>query len=56
LRDVLANDPALAQPGAEQILDVAFDLTPSVEAAAVWTDRAVAAADRIRERLSSSEG
>ena len=55
LREVLAHDPALAQPGAEQVLDAAFDLTPSVEAAAVWTDRALAAADRIRERLSSSE-
>jgi 3-carboxy-cis,cis-muconate cycloisomerase len=55
LREVLAHDPALAQPGAEQVLDAAFDLTPSVEAAAVWTDRALAAADRIREHLSSSE-
>jgi 3-carboxy-cis,cis-muconate cycloisomerase len=55
LREVLAHDPALARPGAEQVLDAAFDLTPAVEAAAVWTDRALAAADRIRERLSSSE-
>ena len=41
--------------GRGQILDAAFDLTPSVEAAAGWTDRALAAADRIRERLSSSD-
>jgi 3-carboxy-cis,cis-muconate cycloisomerase len=53
LREVLANDPALASAGG--VLDAAFDLTPSVEAAAVWTDRALAAADRIRERLSSSD-
>jgi 3-carboxy-cis,cis-muconate cycloisomerase len=56
LRQVLANDPALAQPGVEHVLDAAFDLTPSVEAAALWTDRAVAAADHIRERLSSPQG
>ena len=52
----MANDPALAQPGADAILDAAFDLTPSIEAAAAWTDRALAAAEQIRERLSSSEG
>jgi 3-carboxy-cis,cis-muconate cycloisomerase len=56
LRQVLANDPALAQPGVEHVLDAAFDLTPSVEAAALWTDRAVAVADDIRERLSSPQG
>ena len=48
--------PPSRSPAQTQILDAAFDLTPSVEAAAGWTDRAVAAADRIRERLSSSEG
>ncbi len=53
LREVLAKDPALASAGGA--LDAAFDLTPSIEAAAVWTDRALAAADRIRERLSSSD-
>ena len=53
LRAVLANDPALA--GAGGVLDAAFDLTPSVEAAAGWADRALAAADRICERLSSSD-
>jgi 3-carboxy-cis,cis-muconate cycloisomerase len=53
LRAVLANDPALAQPGAGQLLDAAFDLTPSTDAAAAWIDRALATVDRICERLSS---
>jgi 3-carboxy-cis,cis-muconate cycloisomerase len=56
LRQVLANDPALAQPGVGHVVDAAFDLTPSIAAAALWTDRAVAAADHIRERLSSPQG
>jgi 3-carboxy-cis,cis-muconate cycloisomerase len=56
LHEVLANDPALAQPGADTLLNAAFDLTPATNAAAAWTDRALAAADRISERLSSSEG
>jgi 3-carboxy-cis,cis-muconate cycloisomerase len=55
LREVLANDPALATPGADMILDAAFDLTPSVDAAAGWTSRALATADRMRERLSSPD-
>jgi 3-carboxy-cis,cis-muconate cycloisomerase len=55
LRDVLADSPALAKPGVEKILDEAFDLTPSIAAAAAWADRAVAAAERIRAPLSSLE-
>ena len=53
LRDVLAGDPALAGPEAGALLETAFDLTPSVAAAAAWTDRALLAADRIRARVSS---
>ena len=56
LREVLANEPAFAtaRRGAK-ILDAAFDLTPSVDAAAGWTSRALATADRMRERLSSPD-
>jgi 3-carboxy-cis,cis-muconate cycloisomerase len=55
LREVLAGNPALARLGAGDILEEAFDLAPSIAAAAAWTDRATAEADRIGERLSSLE-
>src|SRR3954452_15468304 len=56
LRDVLADDPTLAGPETGALLDAAFDLTPSVAAAAAWTDRALLAADQIRSRVFSSNG
>ena len=55
LRDVLAGDPALAGPETGALLEAAFDLTPSVAAAAAWTDRALLAADQIRTRVFSSD-
>jgi 3-carboxy-cis,cis-muconate cycloisomerase len=53
LRDVLAGDPALKS--LSDALGTAFDLGPSIAAAATWTDRAVEAAETIRTRLSSPE-
>jgi 3-carboxy-cis,cis-muconate cycloisomerase len=53
LREVLTKDPAFAKSGGDGVLDAAFDLTPSIAAAAAWTDRALATVDLIRERLSS---
>jgi 3-carboxy-cis,cis-muconate cycloisomerase len=41
LRDVVAADPAVQAAGTA-MLDAAFDLSPAVDAAALWTDRALA--------------
>jgi 3-carboxy-cis,cis-muconate cycloisomerase len=40
LRDVLLADPKLA--GDREAIERAFDLAPFIEAAALWTDRALA--------------
>jgi 3-carboxy-cis,cis-muconate cycloisomerase len=42
LAEVLRNDAAIP-PEAKSRLDAAFDLQPAIEAAALWTDRALAA-------------
>jgi 3-carboxy-cis,cis-muconate cycloisomerase len=52
LRDVLSSDPAFAADVPYDALDAAFDLSPSIEAAAVWVDRAVAEVARVRTRLA----
>ena len=44
LRDVLAKDPRLANAGG--VLERAFDMEGAIEAAADWTDRALAPATR----------
>ena len=52
LRDVLANDPQFTADVPADALDAAFDLSPSIEAAAVWVDRALAEIDRVRTRIA----
>jgi 3-carboxy-cis,cis-muconate cycloisomerase len=52
LRDVLASDPAFAADVPADALQAAFDLSPSIEAAAVWVDRALAEIDRVRTRIA----
>jgi 3-carboxy-cis,cis-muconate cycloisomerase len=54
LRNVLTTDPELSRDVPAEALDAAFDLGPSVEAAAAWVDRALAEIGRIRERLRAS--
>jgi 3-carboxy-cis,cis-muconate cycloisomerase len=54
LRDVLASDPQFTADVPADALDAAFDLSPSVEAAAVWADRALAEIDRVRTRIAAT--
>ena len=53
LRAVLSADQTIAAIGGEKVIDPAFDLEPGVRAAALWTDRAAAAVQHIRDRLES---
>ncbi|MCK8782960.1 adenylosuccinate lyase family protein [Roseomonas sp. NAR14] len=52
LREVLAEDPSLADPALRAALDSAFDLGPAVAAAALWADRGVAAARQAAAALA----
>jgi 3-carboxy-cis,cis-muconate cycloisomerase len=54
LLDVLKTDPELSRDVPDDVLSAAFDLGPSVEAAAAWVDRALAEVGRIRERLRAA--
>ena len=55
LAQVLAADPEIARLGAGETLGQAFDLTKSVHAAALWTDRACAQADLILQQLTPKQ-
>ena len=50
LAEVLASSPAVPHD-AGAALQAAFDLAPAVTAAAAWTDRALAEAERVRAEL-----
>lgn len=52
LRAVLEGDPSLSGQLTAAELDAAFDTGPAVAAAALWTDRALAAIERSREALT----
>jgi 3-carboxy-cis,cis-muconate cycloisomerase len=54
LADVLRTDPDFSRDVPPEALSAAFNITPAVDTAAAWVDRAVAEIDRIRERLRSS--
>ena len=56
LAQVLAADPEIARLGAGGCLAQAFELTPSVHAAALWTDRACAQANLILQQLIPRQG
>jgi 3-carboxy-cis,cis-muconate cycloisomerase len=53
LMDVLKTDPELSREVPANTLSAAFDLSPSLEAAAAWVDRALAEIGGIRERLGA---
>jgi 3-carboxy-cis,cis-muconate cycloisomerase len=53
LQDVLRTDPDFADAGPESAVTAAFDLTPPIEAAAGWVDRALDEIARIRNNLAS---
>ena len=48
LREALRREPSFTD---DKTLDAAFDLSPSIDAASRWVDRAVDAAERTLERL-----
>jgi 3-carboxy-cis,cis-muconate cycloisomerase len=54
LREVLRADQSIAAVSADE-LDAAFDLTAATTAAALWTDRAVAEAERVRAELGDDQ-
>lgn len=53
LRDVLSEDEAVRTAGAGPDLTGAFDLGPSIDAAALWTDRALADLRTTRRELAA---
>jgi 3-carboxy-cis,cis-muconate cycloisomerase len=54
LADVLRTDPEFSRDVPTEVVTAAFNLAPSVDAAAGWVDRALTEVGRIRERLRSS--
>jgi 3-carboxy-cis,cis-muconate cycloisomerase len=54
LADVLRTDPDFTHDVPAEAVTAAFNLAPSIDAAAAWVDRAVAEIERVRERLRSS--
>lgn len=51
LREVLKADATIKSVGADRDVEAGFDLKPAIDAAALWTDRAIAEARRATERL-----
>jgi 3-carboxy-cis,cis-muconate cycloisomerase len=47
LQEILAADPAVHEAGAEKAIEAAFDLSPALDAAALWAARAGTAANRL---------
>jgi 3-carboxy-cis,cis-muconate cycloisomerase len=54
LADVLRTDPEFLRDVPAEAVTAAFNLAPSIDAAAAWVDRALGEIGRIRERLRSS--
>jgi 3-carboxy-cis,cis-muconate cycloisomerase len=54
LREVLADDPAVAGALGPGELDQAFDATSSVRAAGPWVDRALAEVEQVRKALAQT--
>jgi 3-carboxy-cis,cis-muconate cycloisomerase len=54
LADVLRTDPDFTRDVPAEAVTAAFNLAPSIDAAAAWVDRAMAEIERVRERLRSS--
>ncbi len=53
LAEVLRTDPDFSREVPAETVSAAFNLAPSVDAAAAWVDRALAEIERVRERLHS---